>query len=1059
MDLRDFLGEKYGDDTEHESGSFTLALPEAVRKTQESLRHQPYSFVLHLVRASHEAGSKLDVRTQRPFLTPYLLNPPDLEFRLEEVGLSKCDLEQLETSLVATEKLALSCVARAFYQAQYIKSGKVVLESWQDGKIQRLSWKKGKPALKTVKARKNGFRGLRFLLWDSRGSLDLSISKCLDWGKRAARWSPVKFSLNGTDQGPETRVQHGFAALYWECPDFPICTGSPPDKRSLGRYSLFGFVEDKRTDTSFYALVDGLCFQLPRQALFRAEELDLPGLTLVIHSPEFRLDASGIRLVENFKDQEWVKGARSAAAELRRALLRNDAARLYLLRHWDKFGTEKLSEKRLFRLRSGESLSYSELKRVIDREGFELHRELQPDDASFAEQLLSSREPYRFTSGYEFPKHAIISADGCWVALLTGTRCQVLSLENRDKVLWLDFAPSSLGDDACWHPVQPWLLLARRLEVAVWDLTTGLKIFSHASGGSLAPAFSADGSQIQVCRQNEREFSLHRWRVEDWKALSAEFTVNGVPRVVGDFLVVFDLYRLSIRPYSQPDRILAEFPLQKVPYTVCDVSPSKRYAALDDGQILYLLDLDALTLDVVADLRISSRSKKAQSRPLFSWRGDYLFYCYEEGCVAYHLGRKSADRHLEGYTSYSRCGHTFRFRQIPRSVNFIRDQVDVLVEHPQSPPPGVANRTVHLVEDYNAWTALVLEADVPSILWDFSKLEFSLMESSFSFRGHFTVESLDLRCGEWRSGEESHLWGRAIWDRYRTFMEPHTLKPAAKLPALSHPKKVALTEAAPVYQVSTTEEGQTILVELESGKVSWSEMSGVVQCNRDFLLSRDEGGRWSTGNRLTGRQGSFHQGISSVCLHPIGDRILSCDDWSTSLAAYLKDGSGRHMQQIEGVSPAYSPSGQFIAVNHQETVIICTDFLVRVGHLVSGKLQPNQWNWLTDRAIRVKGDIWIADPVHGWKKPALMEARLPAFMQTHNRSNLGLASVHGQIHFFCLATGLRVGVFHQTLGGFFFYTPDGRWEAACDYCLEFVQPAPMGSATPGLLASVFGITE
>ena len=241
--------------------------------------------------------------------------------------------------------------------------------------------------------------------------------------------------------------------------------------------------------------------------------------------------------------------------------------------------------------------------------------------------------------------------------------------------------------------------------------------------------------------------------------------------------------------------------------------------------------------------------------------------------------------------------------------------------------------------------------------------------------------------------------------------------------------------------------------------MSLSELNYVVQGNRDFLLRREPNGVWSTYNRLNGRQGSYHEGVGHVCLHPVGDRILFSDDWSTRLTAVHRDGSGRHMQQIEGVSPAYSPSAKFIGVNHEDTLILCTNGLFKIGQFVSGKLQPGQWNWLTDRAIRVKDDIWIADPAHGWKSPALLEAKLPAFMQTHNRSNLGLAVVNGQIHFFCLVTGQRVGVFHQTLAGYFFYTPDGRWEAASDDCLKFVQPSPKHPATPDLLASVFGITE
>ena len=819
MDLRDFLSEKYGDDSEREGGSFTLALPKAVQKTRESLRHQPYRFVLHLIRACHATGAKLEIHTHRPFLTRYLLNPPHLEFRLEHVRLSVGELRTLETSLVETGNPALSFLARAFYQAHHIKSGKVVLENWQDGKIEKLFWRKGKPAFKTAKTGRSDFRGLRFLLWDGGGSLELSISRCLEWGLKAARWSHVGICLNGKDRTLGTRVQDCLTALYWECSDFPIVTGSPPDKTCLGRYSLFGFVEDKRADSSFYALTGGLCFQLPWPVALRGEEFDLPGLTLVIHSPEFTPDASGIRLVENFANPEWAQGARAAVREIRRALLRTESARRYLLRNWAKLGAEKLAEKRLFCSRDGRSLSYSELKRLIDRVGFELHTELRPEDAGYAEQLLSSREPYHFTTGYEFPKHAKVSPDGCWVALLTGDRCQVLNTEDRERVLWLDFAPSSLGDDACWHPVQPWLALVHRLEVAVWDVRTGLKLFSHALGGALAPAFSADGSELQVSCQEEFQFSMHRWRVENWEALPAVFALKGVPRVVGEFLVVFHLYNISIRAYSGPDHVLAEFPLQKVPHTICDISPSKRHVALDDGEILYLLDLDAFTLDIVAELRISASWKEAQSRPLFSWQGDYLLYCYAEGCAAYQLRRKITERHLEGYTSYSRCGHAFRFRQIPRSLNHIRERVDLLTECPQSPPPGVENRTVHLLVDYNAWTALVLEADLPSILWDYSTLEFSLIESSFAFRGHFTVESFDLRYGEWKSGEESHLWGRAIWDYYKTFMDPHTLNPASELPARVHPETVAPTEAAPVYQVSANKEGQTVLVELETGKM------------------------------------------------------------------------------------------------------------------------------------------------------------------------------------------------------------------------------------------------
>ncbi len=1052
MNFLDYLSRQYRNETDVETGAFTISPSKGAETIRESLRFQPYDFGLHLIRAAHFAKVPLEVRTSGPFLTKYFWSSPTIEFRLPGFTLASDQLKGLEIALVGGEAVAVTEIARAFFQARYVSGASVTLESWEEHSVQVLSWKKDRISFKERKKGWRAFQGLRLCFWDPKTYFHLSYPTPVEHWKLAARWWTGQLRLNGREM---VYAHDKLVELYWECREFPIGGAGSVAADCLGRYSIFGFVEDKRLDRSFVAVVDGLCHQLPELPIFQEKEFSLPGLTLVIGSPEFALDVSGLRLVQDFESAGWADGARSMVKELRRKLLRVESARYYHLRNWHALGGPNLLERPLFAQKDGTTLSLSQLRRRVNTRAFCLDEVLEPIDAGYARELLPPTEPHRFSRGYDFPDQALLSPDGRWVAFLGGRRCHVLNLEQDRPVLWLEFESALPEDGGAWHPTQPWLALVQGLEVVVWDVERDTILFRWHVKGALGPAFSSDGSSLQVLESTSSGFKIFRWTVANWQRCYESGETLALPRVVGDSIVAFHLDRISVRTYDRPEYVLAEFSFPVVPLTICDVSLSKRWVALSDQRILFLLDLQKLTMVEIAnwgDLRMLGGRR---SRPLFSWREDYLFFCLPTGCAAYDLASGRVGERREGFCNFSRCGTAFRFPLVPRSVNFLKYETSSLISTTQTSPQGIVDRTVHLLWGDDAWTALSLEREQPRIVWDYSPCRYAVTDDYFAFRGPLGVTVFQHKTGALKFVQGGDFLGRAVRDCSSQLLEPRTLTQNDEAPVVQKSRTLSMTEAAPIYQVVATDDGKTAVVDLETGSVSLYDVERPVQANADYIHWETSEGARLDYSRAKRTSYEFHESVKSTCLHPRADWKLVSDGVTTTVNFVTRSGTGRWIGQVEGKDPRFSPSGAFVAVLYDDTIILCTERLEKLGSFPSGRMEPREWNWLTDRAIRIGENIWIRDRAHGWKKPHLLEARLPGFMQTCNRANLGLASCDGEVHFYCLTTGRKKGVFHPIDDGFFFYTSDGRWEGSPEWVLDFVEPSPAVEATPGLLISMF----
>lgn len=1044
MNLDDFLSSHYG--AVADSGTFTLNPLRAKEQIIDSLRFEAWGFPRHLLAAAFLGGAKqLEVGTPGQFgigLDSFLkeARAPDYFFQTD-VNLEPDGLESFDEWLLQPSDRFHYRLALAYHQMQTLGLAKFYVEVWQGKSYHRLRVSSNARSVTHHKKAlwQSAFRGLRLYIWEEGVRLFATSQVTDDVRKtglaEAALWSPVKVMVNARTLNQPTHSSLLLASEYWKNPERPLHFQGE-SQASLEEYSMLALIDRDKLDSRFYPVVEGVT--LKAQALpfpEKQHQLHLPGLRLIIHSTQFETDASELALVQEQQTGQLRNSAQELVKKVRRKLFdpQSQSNRWYLLRHWHILKDRSLRELPLFELKSEQMASLSELRRWQEAGTLNMEADLQGRDAQIAASLLPPMEPYQFRHGYAEPRVVSLSPLGRWVALLGERWCHILHLEESDKVQILPCLPGI--DPIAWHPHQPWIALKQDLRVIVWDVAEQTIVHSLNAGEYEGLFFSSDGKWLQAILLDGP--STQRWSTQTWTLQKPPLQTRGYTRLFKDCLVVTEneecISLLSAAPPHQPMTTLTT---PKLIWRILDVSPDQNYIAFyNDAESIYLLDLLGFSFE---------RLPIAPDLVLFSWDSNYLFYRDGEHICANFLETRKRRMKPHPCRRVLRSGIGLNFEEMGNNV--IKTEAEPILALAQPPPLGGRDVAVTVTGSVDNRKAVLLSAEGCRVLWSYAPTHlFALTDTYLAWSSHDGVNRLELE-----SGEIAFLEGYILHGRVPTFR--------------TTPKFLGSNSraygAAPRFDLQVKQHRGTVVVDLTTGEDIPSDGALTTDFNGTYQVSCprqsqdvehfhyrhiDEQHSWV---------GDFPEGAHGS-LHPQDSLSLVSSGRSTQLLRLRPEGYVPLHQEIPGCSPQFSPSGRYFALTSSDGLdIYRTKNAQKLGSLYLGRSDVSEWTWLTDQCLQIYTQLYRACSARGWKNPGQVFASVPPKLRSRQSSEVGVAPEDGELHFYSLITGRRLGVLHPLGRAWFFYNHKGEWEAS-DKALRFVTPQPKQDPTPGVLAALF----
>lgn len=1048
------------------AGSFSLNRKRALELVAESLRFEAWRFPRHLLSAAFHSGSScFRASTRRHYYHSFgskltEARMPDYHFEFDGLSLSPEELENLGEFLLPGGQKFRRRMAMAAHQAMALPFEKFYIESWFGEECYRLSVRPGRRRLQRKRRSpwQPPFRGIKFSFWQHYQTRFQSFfsqvspsEDCLKTGLiQSAEWSPVPVFLNAVMRNAPWPSPSCLAYQYRRQQAYPIHR-TIPGKDTESRHSILCFVEAAVGGGYLVPVVEGLT--LPPRQLPRADSsFGLPGLSVVVHSPDFALDASDLELVERTLDQSIMDEVRDTLSDLKEWILASEVerAKLYTLENWGLFRSARLGKRPLFKKakNSEEFLSYDELLKLSREYPQDWPRKLASDYLGYARDLVGSSAAFRFGKGYEPPGGFSLAPNGEWVALFYDEAIMALKMDGSHQGRWL----SRESDSFAWHPEKSWLVCGTQGGLTIWDLESFERVGRIPDPDLILPSFTPGGEYFQALGldpSSESKF-LRRWSCETWDLTGSDLELSGIPLQLGPYLLVCSQRNsVSVRKSERPDVEIHRFQTPELLWSICDIAGDGLKAVFQLSSGLWLLSLE--------NFELSPLPSEASKPVRFSLSSQRLFFRTETGFRAWDICKK-------GYLPVSVPGRT-----ITRSGLVIDWE-----------PDGEAKTRPLLsgLEEPGHRAVFSTRADLLSCfngqgLETLHRFHQAKLVVTKSFLGWETPQGTLIylySMREWKLHKDCRILGRLIVHQDAQGMStisPYSgklLTPLGREALIPRSFSQKIRELPDHQVLSVSNGGRSCLVNVWSGELlydgAWYAASG----NRQYLVcplppQGEERGFHFRSRQEPGEAWYGFVGADFSTIHRHSNLLLVTEKYSTICYSITRRNGLKVRRVLEGIEGSFSPSGDFFATRMRKGLAIYrTRDLTRVNFLYLGAAFDRDWRWLSDRALQVGARVWKTDPVYTWQKIEMVKARFNDRLEPLPAYRVGIERRMGQFLFRSIINGKLLGTLHPFENDWVFFTPDGRWDGSPELA-EGMRPRPSGRATRGLLNSVLRVQQ